>query len=87
MRAVLGLTGIAAASAMITAIVRPPAIDTGAAGTPITIVDSTATPIRHVTVYVQLKPGQTAPPSAIVQVVPQPTPRIVVVTTHQSGVP
>ena len=34
---------------------------------------------------VQLGPGETAPPKAIVQQAPAPTPRVVTVTTRQSG--
>ena len=84
----LGFTGIAAASAIATAIIQPP---TGATGTTTTITQDvagqSAAPVRHVTQYVQLKPGQTAPPNATVKSVPQPTPRVVVMTTHQSGKP
>ena len=88
MRAILGFTGIAAASAIATAIIQPP---TGATGITTTITQDvagqSAAPVRHVTQYVQLKPGQTAPPNATVKSVPQPTPRVVVMTTHQSGKP
>ena len=42
--------------------------------------------VRHVIQYVQLKPGQTAPPKAVVKQAPAPPPRVVVVTTtRQSG--
>jgi histidinol-phosphate/aromatic aminotransferase/cobyric acid decarboxylase-like protein len=86
MRAVIAFTGVAAASAMATAIVRPPAQPIVVA-TPTVAVDPTAAAVRHVTRYVQLLPGQTPPPIAVVEAVPQPTPRVVVITTHQSGVP
>lgn len=87
MRALIGFGGLAALSAMATVVVRPPA-GAGPASTPITtLVPVAAAPVRHVTRYVQLRPGQTAPPHAAVKVVPQPTPRVVVVTTHQSGLP
>ena len=44
--------------------------------------------VKHVTRYVVLKPGQTAPPHASVLVRPTPTPRVTVVTrTRQSGKP
>ena len=87
MRAMLGLTGIAAAAAIATAIIRPPAGDAGTAVVVPQVADPSAAPVRHVTKYVQLKPGQTAPPNAAVKVVPKPTPRVVIVTTHQSGKP
>ena len=85
MRVILGFTGLAAASAIFTAVGLPPV------ATPVTTVtsvaDTSVTPVRHVIRYVQLKPGQTAPPNASVQAAaPQPTPRVVVVTTtRQSG--
>ena len=45
-----------------------------------------AVPVQHVVQYVQLLPGQTPPPNATVsQAAPAPTPRVVVVTTRQSG--
>jgi hypothetical protein len=88
MRAILGFTGIAAASAIATAIVRPPAAYLGQpAAVIVGVADQAAAPARHVTRYIQLLPGQTAPPNAAVQAIPQPTPRVVIVTTHQSGVP
>ena len=88
MRAILGFTGMAAAAAIATAIIRPPAGDAGATTVVVPqVADQSAAPVRHVTKYVQLKPGQTAPPNAPVKVVPQATPRVVIVTTHQSGKP
>lgn len=83
MRAILGLTGMAAAAAIATVIIRPPS---GDAGTTTVVIPQVADPsVRHVTKYVQLKPGQTAPPHATVKVVPKATPRVVIVTTRQSG--
>ena len=98
MRLTLGVTGLVAATAMDTAIVRPSAVapppvppEAALAPTPAPLV------IKHVTRYVQLKPGETAPPGAavvqkpaasprvIVVTVPAPTPRRVVVVTRQSG--
>lgn len=87
MRALIGFTGLAALSAMATALVRPPAAAGPTSTTVTAVAPVAAAPIRHVTRYVQLLPGQTAPPNAAVQVVPQPTPRVVIVTTHQSGLP
>jgi hypothetical protein len=100
MRFTLGLTGLVAATAMATAIVRP-------AAPPVATADPTLEPtptsppplvIRHVTRYVQLQAGETAPPGAsvvqkpaasprvVVVTVPAPAPRrVVVVTTRQSG--
>ncbi|HEY6058290.1 MAG TPA: hypothetical protein VIV06_09670, partial [Candidatus Limnocylindrales bacterium] len=44
--------------------------------------------VRHVVRYVQLRPGQTAPPQSTVVAAPKPSPRTVVVTTtRQSGRP
>ena len=50
--------------------------------------------VLHVTRYVTLQPGQTAPPQSSVLVKPQPTPRVTVkvvkkvqVVTRQSGKP
>jgi hypothetical protein len=91
MRVILGFTGLAAASALSTAVALPP-VSTPAT-TVTSVTDTAVTPIRHeirhvirhVIRYVQLEPGQTAPPNAAVEVAPQPTPRVVVVTTRQSG--
>lgn len=87
MRMLLGLTGVAALSALVTTIAAPPApsqITTSVAE--VQAVPSAQ--VTHVTRYVQLKPGQTAPPSAQVQTAPAATPRVVVVTTtRQSGKP
>jgi hypothetical protein len=86
MRLMIGLAGIAAASAMATSVITPPPSSASAAV--VTVPDSTAQPVQHVTKYVQLAPGQTAPPQAAVQQVPVPTPRVVIVTTtRQSGRP
>jgi hypothetical protein len=89
MRLLLGLTGLAAMSAIATAIVSPPAAPD--AGTTVNQVPAQVVPapsIKHQVRYVQLKPGQTAPPSAVVKAAPKPTPRVVVVTTtRQSGKP
>jgi translation initiation factor IF-2 len=89
-RLMVGFVGLASVSAIATGLlpsVRPPAAADPARS--ITIVaDAAPLPVRHVTRYVQLKPGQTAPPKAAVVAAPNPTPRIVVVTTtRQSGKP
>lgn len=88
LRIAIGLTGMATASALLTAFLSSP---TGAnAGAPAntTFATAAAAPdpaIRHVVRYVQLAPGQTPPPNAVVQQAPAPTPRVVTVTTRQSG--
>jgi hypothetical protein len=88
MRIAIGMTGIAAASAIATALLGPAATASGAgsvAQTTVEIPAQTTTPVRHVTKIVQLQPGQTAPPQAVVRQAPAPKPRVVVVTTRQSG--
>lgn len=84
MRFVVALAGLASASAIGTAIVVPPP----SFQTPGGQVAAAVPPgqVLHVVRYVQLQPGQTAPPNTVVQQAPAPTPRIVTVTTRQSGV-
>jgi hypothetical protein len=80
----VGFTGVAAASALVTAFLTP---GTALPAQP-PLVQTVAVPpqrVPHVTRYVQLKPGQTAPPQAAVQPAAVPTPRIVTITTRQSG--
>lgn len=89
-RIAIGLTGMATASALVTAFLSPVAGVTAGVVATVTdpIVTAAAAPqqtIRHVTRYVQLQPGQTAPPQAVVQQAPAPKPRVVIVTTKQSG--
>lgn len=82
MRVVLGSAGLAILSAIASAIVAPPrptvatqpqsAGQNPATGTPITVQQ----PIR----YIQLLPGQTAPPGATVIDPAAPTPQVVVTT-------
>ena len=91
LRLLLGLAGVASASALVTAML--PSI------TPAPVVDVATTQqqdaavapqpsVIHVQRVVQLAPGQTAPPNTSVQIAPQPTPRVRVVTvTRQSGKP
>jgi hypothetical protein len=84
------MTGIAAASAIASALMSSSGANAGVrtVQTIQTIVTLPADPTpspRHVVQYVQLLPGQTAPPKAIVKQAPAPKPRIVVVTTRQSG--
>lgn len=85
LRFVLGVGGVAAASALATALLGPSdtsATDPMPAVAPVAMADPSP---RHVIRYVQLAPGQTAPPNATVRVQPTPKPRVVVVTTRQSG--
>jgi hypothetical protein len=95
LRLVLGAGGIATLSALVTAIVVPPAPVTPVpAGTP--VAPTTVTRQRPVQ-YVQLAPGQSPPPGAtvidakapkpitVVTTVPAPAPQTVVVRTTQSG--
>jgi hypothetical protein len=89
LRIAIGLTGVATASALVTALLGP---SSGAVATsPQTATADQAVPsvtpvaVKHVTRYVQLAPGQTAPPQAVVTQAPAPKPRVVVVTTKQSG--
>jgi hypothetical protein len=101
MRIALGAGGLAAFSALMTAIVLPPspavvittdsqqAVGPAAAGTPLQV----QRPVR----YIQLQPGQTAPPGAnvidaaaaqpitVVTTVPAPAQKPIYVKTTQSG--
>ena len=90
LRLAIGMTGIAAASAIASALMSSSGAnaDVGTVQTVQTVLTLPADPTpspRHVVQYVQLLPGQTAPPKAIVKQAPAPKPRIVVVTTRQSG--
>lgn len=94
-RLMIGLAGLASAAAFTTAMlpsVTPTAVaDEALAPVVVAAADPTAAPsVKHVTQYVQLKAGQTAPPKATVVVKPTPTPKVkvkVVVKTKQSGKP
>jgi hypothetical protein len=94
-RLMIGLAGLASAAAFTTAMlpsVTPTAAaDEALAPVVVAAADPTAAPsVQHVTQYVQLTAGQTAPPKATVVVKPTPTPRVtvrVVVKTRQSGKP
>ena len=86
LRIALGLTGVAAASALVSAFLAPSAGRTAGAGTTMTETTvATAPTVQHITRYVQLAPDETAPPQAVVQQAPAPQPRVVIVTTKQSG--
>lgn len=91
----VAFAGIASASALAAAMLPSvtPVTDAAGAGSALAAdqAGGAAVPapsVRHVTRYVTLKPGQTAPPHASVLVRPTPTPRVTVVTrTRQSGKP
>ena len=90
LRVALGLTGVAALSAIATAVAGSATGAANAAGPSPAALEAPApsVPVQHVTRYVQLQPGQTAPPQATVTQQPAPPPRVVVVTTtRQSGLP
>jgi hypothetical protein len=88
-RLMVGVVGLASAAALTSAML--PSISPQAAAAQDTSGVSAAAPqqpVQHVTQYVTLKPGQTAPPQSTVIVRPQPTPQIVTKTitrTRQSG--
>jgi hypothetical protein len=88
LRLAIGMGGVALASAIATALLAPAstAVGGGVQQTTMVIPAQPAPPVTHVVKYVQLKPGQTAPPQAVVKAAPVSTPRIVTVTTTQSGV-
>ena len=88
-RLLAAFAGLASASALVTAMlpsilpIGPSEVASVAAGT----LDSPSL-VTHVTRYVILGPGQSAPPNAPVVVQPSPTPQAAVVTrTRQSGKP
>jgi hypothetical protein len=87
LRIAFGMGAVATASALITAFAGP-----GAGSATTTVQTSVTQPVdpapsvKHLIQYVQLKPGQTAPPKAVVKQAPAPPPKVVVVTTtRQSG--
>jgi hypothetical protein len=86
MRLVFGFAGLATLSALATSVITPPPSSADVAQA--VVPDPTARPVTHVTRFVQLPPGQTAPPQAAVRQLPAPSPKVVVVTTtRQSGKP
>ena len=96
MRLLAGFVGLASLSAIASGLLPTvvPAAASGAAAAGATSTTATVATdpapqaVKHVTRYVQLAPGQTAPPQAAVVAAPKPTPRVVVVTTtRQSGKP
>lgn len=103
MRLALGAGGLAAFSAIVTAIVIPPGSIAGAvqagsqsAGGP--AASPATVQVQRQVHYIQLQPGQTAPPGAtvidpaapkpitVVTTVPAPAQKPVIIKTTQSGV-
>ncbi len=84
-RIAFGVGSVAALSALAAAIVAPPAPAADAVTTMI-VPDSPAPSVQHIVRYVQLKPGQTAPPQAVVRQPATPKPRVVTIVTRQSGI-
>jgi hypothetical protein len=89
LRMLLGLAGLASASAITSALLPSILPATAAAATQNDAAIVAPQPsVIHVTRTVRLAPGQTAPPNAPVQVQPQPTPQVrIQVVTRQSGRP
>ncbi len=99
MRLVIGAGGLAAVSAVAAAIVAQPQPYAGPeiVTDPAVMVPATPVIAQRPVQYVQLEPGQTAPPGArviaadvptpvtVVTVVSAPVKRTVIVTTAQSG--
>lgn len=82
-RLAIGFGGLAAASALAAAFLTPA---TAATPAPVAPVTSDVGPVQRDIQYIQLLPGQTPPANAAVAAqAPAPTPRVVVVTTRQSG--
>jgi hypothetical protein len=91
MRFALGAGGLAAFSALLTAIVmpaKPPVVVTVVETQPST-PDTTGTPItlERPIQYIQLLPGQTAPPGATVVDPSGPRPTAIVVTVPAPAAP
>ena len=86
LRIAYGMGAVAAATAIVTAMVSPPPGASGSAQVQtITLPADPAPSVVHVVQYVHLAPGQTAPPNTVVKQAPTPKPRVVVITTRQSG--
>ncbi len=86
LRIAIAMGALATASALATALTTPSVgVASPATQASVVAVVDPSPVVRHVIQYVHLKPGQTAPPKAVVQQAPAPKPRVVVVTTRQSG--
>jgi hypothetical protein len=91
LRLLIGLAGLATASAITTALlpsILPSQVAASTSGGNNAAAVAPAPSMIHVTRTVQLAPGQSAPPNSSVQVQPQPTPQVQIqVITRQSGRP
>ena len=96
MRFVYGAGAVAAMSVMAVGFVQPDfaatadqsAITDGTTVDPNALAQAPAdVALRHVTQYVQLKPGETAPPGATVIAANAPTPRVVVTHSQPANQP
>ena len=97
MRVVIGSAGFAILSAIASAIVAPPRPSMAVPQQPADKSTGTPTTVEQPIHYIQLLPGQTAPPGAkvidaaaptpqvIVKTVPAPAQKPIVVKTTQSG--
>ncbi len=91
LRVMVGVVGMASAAALTAAMLPSITPQAGVAQDQVLVTTADVQPqpsVRHVTQYVTLKPGQTAPPQSTVIVQPQPTPKVtvkVVTKTRQSG--
>lgn len=88
LRLMLGVVGLASAAAFTTAMLPSLAPEPSTAVLDPAAAAAPQPPVQHVTRYVTLAPGQTAPPQSTVVVRPDPTPTVrlkVVTTTRQSG--
>lgn len=92
MRFVYGAGAVAAMSVMAVGLVQPDFAATadqsagsGPTADPNPVAQVPGTTVQHVTQYIQLKPGQTAPPGATVIAANAPTPRVVVTHNTPSG--
>ncbi len=95
-RLMFGFAGLASAAAFTTAMlpsVTPAPVAADPVAEPVVVAAADPVPepsVLHVTRYVQLQPGQTAPPQSTVVVKPKPNPKVtvkVVTKTRQSGKP
>jgi hypothetical protein len=96
MRFVYGAGAVAAMSVMAVGLVQPDfaatADQSGASGSPTADPNAVAqvpagVTVRHVTQYVHLQPGQTAPPGATVIAADAPTPQVVVTHNQPANPP
>jgi hypothetical protein len=91
LRMMIGLAGLATASAITSALlpsILPAPVDAAAQNGNDAAAVAPQPSVIHVTRTVQLAPGQTAPPNTSVRIAPQPTPQVhIQIITRQSGKP